>query len=179
MEIGSISFSLEMQSNRHARMLLPFTFEIHVMKEQVGVRYHAQACLQIDIAIGDRNQLPFDCEAKTLSTTLSCTSYIVRSSTLTVTGRGGGSPPWLHARHDVLNVLSDLVGGLQAEEVEVSQQVVVEGQELEVQLGQRQTPCGGRCGVKRERQKQCEKVTLYLNTAFFTVVGERACLLLL
>lgn len=46
--------------------------------------------------------------------------------------------PWFHAPHHVFDVLSDLIGGLQAKEVEVSQQVVMEGQELEVQLGQSQ-----------------------------------------
>lgn len=46
--------------------------------------------------------------------------------------------PWFHAPHHVFYVLSDLIGGLQAKEVEVSQQVVVEGQELKVQLGQSQ-----------------------------------------
>lgn len=46
--------------------------------------------------------------------------------------------PWFHAPHHVFYVLSNLIGGLQAKEVEVSQQVVVEGQELEVQLGQSQ-----------------------------------------
>lgn len=46
-----------------------------------------------------------------------------------------GSPnPLQH----VGDVLPDLVGGLQPEEVEVAQQVVVRRQELQVQLGQRQ-----------------------------------------
>lgn len=43
--------------------------------------------------------------------------------------------PWLHTPHHIFNVLSDLIGGLQTEEVKVPQQVVVEGQELEIQLG--------------------------------------------
>lgn len=47
--------------------------------------------------------------------------------------------PWFHAPHHIFDVLSDLVGGLQTKEVEVSQQVVVEGKELEIQLGQSQT----------------------------------------
>ena len=37
-----------------------------------------------------------------------------------------------------LPILADLVGGLQAEQVEVPQQVVVEREELQVQLGQGQ-----------------------------------------
>lgn len=48
--------------------------------------------------------------------------------------------PWFHAEHNVFDVLSDLVGGLQAEQVEVPQQVIVEGQKLEIQLCQCQTP---------------------------------------
>ena len=60
-----------------------------------------------------------------------------------INNRQGRGPPWLHARHHVLDVLSDLVGGLQAEEVEVPQQIVVEGQELEIQLGQSETTCRG------------------------------------
>lgn len=47
--------------------------------------------------------------------------------------------PWFHAPHHIFYVLSDLIGGLQTKEVEVSQQVVVEGKELEIQLGQSQT----------------------------------------
>lgn len=46
----------------------------------------------------------------------------------------------LEARQHVSNVLPDLVGGLQAEEVEVAQQVVGGGQELQVELGQGQAP---------------------------------------
>mmetsp|Transcript_44005 Transcript_44005/g.113764 ORF Transcript_44005/g.113764 Transcript_44005/m.113764 type:complete len:375 (+) Transcript_44005:2759-3883(+) len=42
----------------------------------------------------------------------------------------------LHARDLVLQILADLVGGLQAEEVEVPQQIVVDGQELQVELRQ-------------------------------------------
>ncbi|TNN39073.1 hypothetical protein EYF80_050765 [Liparis tanakae] len=42
--------------------------------------------------------------------------------------------PRLHPAHHVLDVLSDLIGGLQTKEVEVPQQVVVKGQELEIQL---------------------------------------------
>lgn len=49
--------------------------------------------------------------------------------------------PWFHAPHHIFYVLSDLIGGLQTKEVEVSQQVVVEGKELEIQLGQSQTAC--------------------------------------
>mmetsp|Transcript_144 Transcript_144/g.310 ORF Transcript_144/g.310 Transcript_144/m.310 type:complete len:1317 (+) Transcript_144:450-4400(+) len=44
----------------------------------------------------------------------------------------------LHAGDRILEVPADLVGGLQAEEVEVPEEVVVDGQELEVQLRQRQ-----------------------------------------
>lgn len=51
----------------------------------------------------------------------------------------GHISPWFHAEHDVFDVLSDLVGGLQAEQVEVPQQVIVEGQKLEVQLCQCET----------------------------------------
>ncbi len=36
--------------------------------------------------------------------------------------------------------LADLVGGLQAEEVEVAQEVVLHCEELEVELGQRMAP---------------------------------------
>lgn len=49
--------------------------------------------------------------------------------------------PGFHAPHHIFYVLSDLIGGLQTKEVEVSQQVVVEGKELEIQLGQSQTAC--------------------------------------
>ena len=44
----------------------------------------------------------------------------------------------LHARDGVLDVLLDVVGGLEAEEVKVAQQVVVEREELQVELGQRE-----------------------------------------
>lgn len=50
--------------------------------------------------------------------------------------RAEGISPWLHAPHHVFYVLSDLIGGLQTEEVKIPQQVVVEGQELQIQLGQ-------------------------------------------
>mmetsp|Transcript_25448 Transcript_25448/g.67258 ORF Transcript_25448/g.67258 Transcript_25448/m.67258 type:complete len:778 (+) Transcript_25448:1764-4097(+) len=49
----------------------------------------------------------------------------------------------LHARDRVLKVLADLVRGLQAVEVEVPEQVVVDRQELEVQLRQRQGVVAG------------------------------------
>lgn len=49
--------------------------------------------------------------------------------------------PWFHAPHHVFDVLPDLIGGLQTKEVEVSQQVVVEGKELEIELGQSKTAC--------------------------------------
>lgn len=42
--------------------------------------------------------------------------------------------PWFHAEHNIFYVLSYLVGGLQAEQVKIPQQVIVEGQKLEVQL---------------------------------------------
>ena len=50
-----------------------------------------------------------------------------------------------HAAQHVRDVLPDLVRGLQPEQVEVAQQVVVDGQELQVQLGQRQAglACAG------------------------------------
>ncbi len=48
------------------------------------------------------------------------------------------SPGGGHARENVGDVLADFVGGLEAEEAEVAQQVVVRRQELQVQLGQRQ-----------------------------------------
>lgn len=48
--------------------------------------------------------------------------------------------PWFHTPHHVLDVLPDFIGGLETKQVEVSQQIVVEGEELQVQLGQSQTP---------------------------------------
>jgi len=42
--------------------------------------------------------------------------------------------PWFHTAHHILDVLSDLIGGLETKEVEVPQQVVVKSQELEIQL---------------------------------------------
>lgn len=42
--------------------------------------------------------------------------------------------PWFHSPHHILNVLSDLISGLQTKEVEVPQKVVVKRQELEIQL---------------------------------------------
>lgn len=42
--------------------------------------------------------------------------------------------PWFHAEHNIFYVLSDLVGGLQAKQVKIPQQVIVEGQKLEIQF---------------------------------------------
>lgn len=47
-----------------------------------------------------------------------------------------GILPWFHTPHHIFYVLSDLIGGLQTEEVKVPQQVVMEGEELEIQFGQ-------------------------------------------
>ena len=51
---------------------------------------------------------------------------------------GSHSPEGPNSAYDVRDVFSDLIGGLQAEQVEVAQQVVMEGQKLQVQLWQRQ-----------------------------------------
>ena len=53
------------------------------------------------------------------------------------------SPVGSHSANDIRDVLPDLIGGLQPEQVEVAQQVVMEGQELQVQLWQCQAglPC--------------------------------------
>mmetsp|Transcript_40485 Transcript_40485/g.108590 ORF Transcript_40485/g.108590 Transcript_40485/m.108590 type:complete len:607 (+) Transcript_40485:1057-2877(+) len=48
-----------------------------------------------------------------------------------------------HARDGVLKVPADLIRGLQPEEVEVAEQVVVDGQELQVQFGQCQGVVSG------------------------------------
>lgn len=47
---------------------------------------------------------------------------------------GGRFIPGVEADDGVLNVLADLVRGLEAEEVEVAEEVVVERQELQVKL---------------------------------------------
>ena len=48
-----------------------------------------------------------------------------------------GAGLWRDAADDVFEVLADLVVGFQTEEVEAAQQVVVQREELQVQLGQR------------------------------------------
>jgi len=48
--------------------------------------------------------------------------------------------PWFHSPNHILYVLSDLVSGLQTKEVKVPQQVVVEGQELEIELWKGEAP---------------------------------------
>ena len=47
-------------------------------------------------------------------------------------------PESANSANDVRNVFSDLIGGFQPEEVEVAQQVVMKGQELQIELWKRQ-----------------------------------------
>jgi hypothetical protein len=54
-------------------------------------------------------------------------------------GRRVGNLPRRESADGVLDVLSDLIRRLQPKQVEVPQEVVVEGEELEVELGQRET----------------------------------------
>ena len=51
--------------------------------------------------------------------------------------------PRFHAEDGIFNVLPDLVGRLQAEEIEVAQQVVVQRQKLQVEFRQRQAAFAG------------------------------------
>ena len=53
------------------------------------------------------------------------------------------SPVSADALKDVRDVFSDLIRGLQPEQVEVAQQVVMGGQELQIQLGQGQARLPG------------------------------------
>lgn len=53
-------------------------------------------------------------------------------------GSANSAPGAAKASQSVRNVLADLIGGFQPEEVEVAQQVVRGVQELQVQLWQRQ-----------------------------------------
>lgn len=59
--------------------------------------------------------------------------------TMIIRSRNRCAPCGIDAREDVRDVLADLIGGFQAEEAEIAEQVVVRGQELQVQLWQRQT----------------------------------------
>lgn len=53
--------------------------------------------------------------------------------------KGRADPPeGPNSAYHIRDVFSDLVGSLQAEQVEVAQQVVMEGEELQVQLWERQ-----------------------------------------
>ncbi len=46
--------------------------------------------------------------------------------------RGQDPPGGSHSREDICKVLSDLVGGLKAEEIEVPEQIVMRCEELQV-----------------------------------------------
>lgn len=60
-----------------------------------------------------------------------------------------------HAGDSISDVLPDLIGGLEPEKVEVAQQIVMERQELQVELGQRQATlaCAASQSVLKSQQR--------------------------